>query len=304
MPDLRRAPKLLAVGDLHVENYGTWRDSEGRLSWGVNDFDEAFPMPYTNDQVRLATSVKILIDAEVMTLKFKDACEALLTGYREELREGGCPIVFAEQQAQIDKLGFAQIKPPLPFWEELNRHPAVNHGLPSSAKNALQQALPDPDLRHKVVRREAGVGSLGQERLVALAKWRGGFIAREAKLLTPSSCTWADGGSGKGQPYYSAIMGSAIRSCDPFQKVVENWLIRRLSPDSTPIHMEALPAKRDEERLVHAMGSETANVHLGTKRQIRRVLADLRRRKANWLRSAAKEMAKATEREWKEYKKL
>ncbi|MEJ0078689.1 MAG: DUF2252 family protein [Alphaproteobacteria bacterium] len=33
-PDLKRAPHVLAVGDLHVENYGTWRDAEGRLVWG------------------------------------------------------------------------------------------------------------------------------------------------------------------------------------------------------------------------------------------------------------------------------
>jgi hypothetical protein len=31
------------------------------------------------------------------------------------------------------------------------------------------------------------------------------------------------------------------------------------------------------------------------------ILKDMRRRKANWLRSAAKDMAKAMEREWKEY---
>jgi uncharacterized protein (DUF2252 family) len=30
-PDLARAPQVLAVGDLHVENFGTWRDLEGRL---------------------------------------------------------------------------------------------------------------------------------------------------------------------------------------------------------------------------------------------------------------------------------
>jgi hypothetical protein len=40
-PSLMDAPRPLAVGDLHVENFGTWRDSEGRLIWGVNDFDEA-----------------------------------------------------------------------------------------------------------------------------------------------------------------------------------------------------------------------------------------------------------------------
>jgi hypothetical protein len=51
------------------------------------------------------------------------------------------------------------------------------------------------------------------------------------------------------------------------------------------------------------MGSEAANVHLGTSRQVRNILKDLRRRKSNWLRVAAKDMAKATEGEWKEYRK-
>jgi uncharacterized protein (DUF2252 family) len=51
-----KAPTVLAVGDLHLENFGTWRDSLGRLAWGINDFDEAFPLPYTHDLVRLATS--------------------------------------------------------------------------------------------------------------------------------------------------------------------------------------------------------------------------------------------------------
>src|SRR5579863_5466651 len=36
-PSLCSAPEVLAVGDLHVENFGTWRDVEGRLIWGIND---------------------------------------------------------------------------------------------------------------------------------------------------------------------------------------------------------------------------------------------------------------------------
>src|SRR5882762_5781868 len=50
--NLDAAPKVLAVGDLHVENFGTWRDAEGRLIWGINDFDEAHPLPFTIDLVR------------------------------------------------------------------------------------------------------------------------------------------------------------------------------------------------------------------------------------------------------------
>ena len=84
--NLRDAPKVLAVGDLHVGSFGTWRDTEGRLSWGVDDFDESYPLPYTNDLVRLAASVKIVIDSENLTIGFKEGCSAILEGYQKALK--------------------------------------------------------------------------------------------------------------------------------------------------------------------------------------------------------------------------
>ena len=68
-PELATAPAVLGVGDLHVENFGTWRDSEGRLIWGVNDFDEVALIPYTNDLVRLAVSAKLAIAREPSVLR-------------------------------------------------------------------------------------------------------------------------------------------------------------------------------------------------------------------------------------------
>src|SRR5258705_9009250 len=53
--DVGAAPTVLAVGALHVGNFGTRRDAEGRLGWGGEEFDEAWPPPYTNDLGRLAT---------------------------------------------------------------------------------------------------------------------------------------------------------------------------------------------------------------------------------------------------------
>jgi hypothetical protein len=44
-PEIKHAPGVLSVGDTHVENFGTWRDVEGRLVWGINDFDEAAIIP-------------------------------------------------------------------------------------------------------------------------------------------------------------------------------------------------------------------------------------------------------------------
>ena len=116
--------------------------------------------------------------------------------------------------------------------------------------------------------------------------------------MVPSSCTWVEGNAGRGQSYYHQAIGSAVRSRDPFQVTEGPWLIRRLSPDSNPIDIQTLPKHRDEELLLRAMGSEAANVHLGTRRQTNNILKDLRRKKANWLRDAAVQMTGVVEKDW------
>jgi hypothetical protein len=299
--DLRRTPRVLAVGDLHVNSFGTWRDAEGRLAWGVDDFDEAYPLPYANDLVRLAASLKVVIDAGGARTKLGEGCDAILESYRQTLRDGGAPIVLAEREHQLERLGIRQLKAPNDFWEKLNRLPAVRRGVPATARAALRAVLPGRALPYKIVRREAGLGSLGQQRFVAIAQWEGGRIAREAKALVPSASAWLDGARGSSQPYYARTMRSAVRAHDPYQRIVGPWLIRRLSPDANPIDIEELPARRDATVLLGAMGTEAANVHLGTPRQRTRILQDLARRKPHWLRAAAKAMAKAMEREWRDY---
>ncbi|HEX4485134.1 MAG TPA: DUF2252 family protein, partial [Terriglobales bacterium] len=188
--ELCRAPKVLAVGDLHVNSFGTWRDGEGRLCWGVDDFDEAYPLAYTNDLVRLAASLKIVVDAERLSIKFKNGCDLILDGYRRSLRAGGDPVVLAEREQKLGRLGVDSFKPPTDFWEKLNGLPAIHRPLPANAKRALTKTLPDPRMAYKVVRRQAGLGSLGQQRFVAIGMWQGGFVAREAKATVPSACSW------------------------------------------------------------------------------------------------------------------
>ena len=121
---IKTAPSVLAVGDLHVDSFGTWRDVEGRLIWGVYDFDEAFPFPYTNDLVRLAASVKIAATAGALEIPLRDACHAILKGYRATLRKGGAAIALAEDEHFLQTLGIAELKAPEDFWQKLNRLPA------------------------------------------------------------------------------------------------------------------------------------------------------------------------------------
>jgi uncharacterized protein (DUF2252 family) len=301
--DLSKTPKVLAVGDLHVNSFGTWRDAEGRLCWGVDDFDESYPLPYTNDLVRLAASLKIVIDAGDISLKLKAGCDAILDGYVRSLREGGQPVVLAEREQKLGRLGVDSFKPAANFWKKLNRLPAVRHTLAKDLKRALEKTLPDHGMEYKVARREAGLGSLGQERFVAIGDWQGGCVAREAKLMIPSACSWLNGEKARGQSWYQKAISSAVRSPDPFQFIQGSWLIRRLSPDSNPIDIQTLPKHSDEEALLTAMGAEAGNVHLGTKGQTKRILSDIRQRKRGWLQEAAVDMAKILEKEWNRYRK-
>jgi hypothetical protein len=302
--DLCGAPKVLAVGDLHVNSFGTWRDAEGRLCWGVDDFDEAYPLAYTNDLVRLAASLKIVLDAEGLSIKLKAGCNAILDGYTGSLSHGGRPIVLAEREQKLGKLGVDSFRPPSNFWEKLNRLPIVHQPLTKDLKRALEKTLPEPGVEYKVVRRQAGLGSLGQERFVAIAMWQGGFIAREAKLTVPSACSWLNDQVGHRQSYYERAISSAVRSPDPFQVIEGSWLVRRLSPDSNPIDIQTLPKHSDEEMLLNAMGCESANVHLGTKSRTQEILNDLQKRKRGWLQEAAGQMAKVLEKDWKRYRNL
>lgn len=319
--DVAVAPRVLAVGDLHVDNFGTWRDSEGRLIWGVNDFDEAWPLPYTNDLVRLATSALIAVDSDDLTIEPKHAVAAILDGYEASLEKGGGAFVLAEGHAALREMAVDRLHDPEKFWDKLEAFPTVRTPVPSPVLAALERALPERNLEIRIVHRVAGLGSLGRQRFVALARWRGGRVAREAKALAPSACVFAESDRGSSVSYgavlrravwvlrgtdrrihYEAILRHGVRCPDPCVNVTGPWLIRRLAPDCSRIPLNVLPKKRDAERLLYAMGWETANVHLGST-NARVVLADLNRRGKRWLYEAACRMVDTIDEDWRAWRK-
>ena len=172
---------------------------------------------------------------------------------------------------------------------------------PESATKALRRLMPERGLKYRVVHRVAGLGSLGRQRYVALAQWRGGSIAREAKELTDSAWLFAHSSRKSGILYQEALDRS-VRCPDPFVEVRDRWLVRRLAPDCSRIELYTLPAKHDAGRLLHAMGFETANVHLGS-REANVMTADLNERKATWLFKAATAMVASVRADWEEWKK-
>ena len=69
-----RTRQIWIHGDLHAENFGSYMNSDGRLVFDVNDFDEAYVGHYTWDLQRFAASLallgwqKALPEAEVRSL--------------------------------------------------------------------------------------------------------------------------------------------------------------------------------------------------------------------------------------------
>src|ERR1035438_6994814 len=218
-PRAASAPTVLAVGDLHVENYGTWRDAEGRLVWGINDFDEAFSLPYTIDLVRLAASAWLAIELGHLSLVPVNACAAILEGYTTGLEAGGEPFVLAEKHPLLREAVTSRLRDPTLFWQKFAALPTVRP-VPARVMLMLKQAMPERSFAFRVAHRRAGLGSLGRERFTAIADWRGGKIAREAKALLPSACAWA-GSLSDHKIYYSQIISTAVRTPDPFLTVKE-----------------------------------------------------------------------------------
>ncbi|HEX3425415.1 MAG TPA: DUF2252 family protein [Acidimicrobiales bacterium] len=361
-PHLAEAPVVLGIGDLHVENYGTWRDAEGRLVWGVNDFDEATDLPYTADLVRLATSAALATAGDHLHIGAAEAAGAALAGYEEGLRHRGRPVVLAEHHHELRRLVSGELRDPVRFWAKLDALPNADLAVyPPEAVAVVRAALPvEGDVGTAgagvalgasggvggggalggggavagggavggggggafgsgggaaaggattsavaVRPRRAGLGSLGRPRLVAVAPWRGAKVAREVKALLPSAYDWALGTTAARLRYQDIVMG-AVRDPDPGTAVHDRWLVRRLAPDCARVELGDLPAERDETSLLHSMGWELANVHLGTSAAVEAILEDLAarsRRHAGWLADAAQRMAADTENDWSAWRK-
>src|SRR4029453_3591566 len=192
---IRRAPDVLAVGDAHVENFGTWRDGEGRLVGGVNDFEQAATIPYTSDLARLATSALLARLEGKLTLSPHRMCPAILRGYEDALRRGGRAIVLDSGPRSLRNLVPSAIRnDEEAFWEKLLALAAWRGAIPRRARTLLDVVEP-PARRLRFVHRVSGVGSLGRPRFAALYVSTGGFVAREVKARAPSARHWARDGA-------------------------------------------------------------------------------------------------------------
>lgn len=307
-PELADAPPILAVGDLHVENFGTWRDSDGRLVWGVNDFDEVEELPYTNDLVRLAVSLKLARATGKLRFRFGKACAAVLRGYRDTLAGARQAFVLEELHPHLRAMAMSADRAPPKFWRKMNRllddesqkeYPpptpdaieAMNHDLPCGHKDRQVRFRP-----------RAGAGSLGKRRHVTFVTWAGAYVAREAKALTPPSPNWMRPTPDAIPCRITPMLRHAVRCPDPYYRLDRGWIVRRLAPRCSRIELKTLKSVREIYRLFRAMGAETANLHAGWPGAVAAVLKDLDRRPDDWLEASSRRLCKTVRGAWRRWR--
>jgi len=94
------------VGDIHTENYGTYRALDGRIRYDINDFDETTEGTFGSDCKRAASSLFLAAYAADRSLsEATDICSAFVAGYIDA-------IVGFARRGNAGRFGYDDAHPP------------------------------------------------------------------------------------------------------------------------------------------------------------------------------------------------
>jgi uncharacterized protein (DUF2252 family) len=307
-PGLVATPLAWICGDLHVENFGSYR-GDNRLAYvDINDFDEAALAPAGWDLLRFLTSLSVAGDRLASDPQdLKTLAVEYLGAYADAMALGK-PFWIEREAAQgplRDLLDGLRDRKRVDFLNERTVLDGKRRRLRTDGKKALPASRaqrdaacavvdrfaadqPDPD-RFRVLdvaRRVAGVASLGIERFVILVEGKGspdGNLLLDLKQALPSSLV--------------AAMTPALAACQPAwdsdaQRIV--GLQRRLQA----VEMAFLHPVRfgDHAAVLRGLQPAEDRVRLDRSRlkaaQVRQGIADMGRLTAwSQLRGAARQGA-------------
>ena len=209
---IKSAPLVWACGDLHLENFGSYKGDNRLTYFDLNDFDEAALAPASWELVRMLTSILVAAPSLSISLSAATAlCEIYLRNYAQALGAGKAYWVERETaKGQIlDLLVSLHERQRSAFIRErtqlkgkrrilkidgkrtLTASPAQHQAVAAFMdKFALEQSEPTFFKLLDVVRRVAGTGSLGVERYTLLIRGKGGVAGHyllDFKQSLPSS---------------------------------------------------------------------------------------------------------------------
>jgi uncharacterized protein (DUF2252 family) len=201
------------VGDIHSENYGTYKAADETIHYDINDFDETTRGHFDFDICRLATSLFLVARDQGNSLdKALLAALTCVAAYVEKLRQylkkgenhgiaisGACPAGFptvedlVKEAAKQKRADFIDRLTEGPNHRQLRR--SLHYfTLPDSEREQALRLLedyrgrmPPPPTEHfykvqDVCGRVAGIGSMGRLRYVVLVNGKGNKESRNVLL--------------------------------------------------------------------------------------------------------------------------
>ena len=294
-PELAGAPVAVSVGDLHVENFGTWRDRAGRLVWGVHALDEVDLLAYTADLVRLASTALLAVSAGLIDCLPDQVSTAILAGWSERIAaRHPRPFVLGLEHSDLYGASAPALRDPVRFEADVAQLPAFERALPKPAARMLASVTPPGDFRPQFKRAGADFTSLGARRILAAGTLDGGLLVREIKQVPGPVSMWAEPKRAQVSGLVGAIDAARGVAAESSRRQSRKWVVRALDGALTVLELPC-PAI-DPLTLLAKMGAEAANIHLteipeaSARKAIRR---DADAREEGWLHAAAQTMADA-----------
>jgi len=213
LKNMPKSPVGWICGDLHLENFGSYRGGNNLVYFDLNDFDEAIKAPVLWEVLRLVTSIFIAfqtleIDADQsmnMALLFiKSYRNTLLSGKETNIDPRTAKGIVSSFLKSAEKSSSAQLLKKRAVKKgqsvQLNtkheRHFKLDKELKSQLSEHMQKWLGENSYSpynykvKDVVYRLAGTGSLGQKRYLFLLKStlkKEGYLLIDMKEAFPSA---------------------------------------------------------------------------------------------------------------------
>jgi len=209
---LTKAPRAWICGDLHLENFGSYKGDNRLVYFDLNDFDEAALAPCTWDLLRLLTSVLVgagtlglgaaqarglcrrLLEAYVSAIQDskarwveRDTAEGVVRELLDGLRTRTRKDFLDSRTVRVKGLRQIRVEGKRALAATRQQHVRINAFMREFARSQ-----PNPGFFRllDVVRRIAGTGSLGVQRYALLVEGKGspdGNYLLDLKQALPSS---------------------------------------------------------------------------------------------------------------------
>jgi uncharacterized protein (DUF2252 family) len=268
-PLFRDTPLAWCCGDLHFENFGSYKGDNRLVYFDINDYDEAALAPVTWDMIRLLTSIQC--GADVLQATHAESwavSQSCLNAYRSALINGKPLWVERETSGGLVNalLTTLQGRERPAFLDKRT----IRKGHRRSLILDGVKALPASDAQKKIVtgfmddfasrqpspkffevldigRRIAGTGSLGVERFVVLVEGNGspdGNYLLDIKEAKPSALAPHLARLGIKQPNWPDE-ASRVVSVQNRMQAVDNAFLQSVKLDGLPCILRGLQPSED-----------------------------------------------------------